>query len=82
MVTPAGIVIPMFLTKFGSISPIIFAITYFSMFLGYVMTPVHPCVSLTAEFFKVDIKDFLKITLPPAILALTTSLALIGILEI
>ena len=76
IVTPAGIVIPMFLTKFGPISPIIFAITYFSIFLGYVMTPVHPCVSLTAEFFKVEIKDFLKVTLPPTLIALATSFAL------
>jgi len=79
IVTPAGIVIPMFLTKFGSISSITFAITYFSMFLGYVMTPVHPCVSLTAEFFKVNTKDFLKVMLPPTLIALATSYAIIAV---
>jgi integral membrane protein (TIGR00529 family) len=78
IVTPAGIVIPMFLTKFGSISSITFAITYFSMFLGYVMTPVHPCVSLTAEFFKVNTKDFLKVILPPTLIALATSYVIIA----
>ncbi|UCD26338.1 MAG: DUF401 family protein [Candidatus Bathyarchaeota archaeon] len=79
IVTPAGIVIPMFLTKFGPISSITFAITYFSIFLGYVMTPVHPCVSLTAEFFKVKTKDFLKVMLPPTLIALATSYVLIAI---
>lgn len=70
IVTPAGIVIPIFLSKFGPMSPVIFAITYFSIVLGYVLTPVHPCVSLTIEFFKTDLKDFLKATMPPATIAL------------
>lgn len=69
IVTPAGVIIPIFLRKFGPISPIVFAITYFSVFLGYALTPVHPCVSLTAEFFKVEIKDFLRVTAPPALIA-------------
>ena len=79
IVIPAGIVIPMFLTKFGPISSITFAIVYFSIFLGYVITPIHPCVSLTAEFFKVNTKDFLKVMLPPTLIALATSFILIGI---
>ncbi len=69
IVTPAGVIIPIFLRKFGPISPVVFAITYFSIFLGYALTPVHPCVSLTAEFFKVKIKDFLRVTAPPALIA-------------
>ena len=72
IVTPAGIVIPIFLSKFGPMSPVIFAITYFSIFLGYILTPVHPCVSLTIEFFKTDLKDFLKAIMPPATIALIT----------
>ena len=72
IVTPAGIVIPIFLSKFGPMSPVIFAITYFSIFLGYILTPVHPCVSLTIEFFKIDLKDFLKTIIPPATIALIT----------
>jgi hypothetical protein len=79
IVIPAGIIIPMFLTKFGPISPITFAITYFSIFLGYVITPIHPCVSLTAEFFKVNTKDVLKVMLPLTLIALVTSFILIGI---
>lgn len=76
ILTPAGIVIPIFLTKFGAISPIIFAITYFNIFLGYVLSPVHPCVSLSAEFFKIDIKDLFKVTAPPALIAFAISLLL------
>ena len=79
IIIPAGIVIPMFLTKFGPISPITFAITYFSIFLGFVITPVHPCVSLTAEFFKVNTKDFLKVMLPPTLIALVMCSTIITI---
>ena len=77
IVTPAGVIIPIFLRKFGPISPIVFAITYFSVFLGYALTPVHPCVSLTAEFFKVEIKDFLRVTARPALIALIVCLLLL-----
>jgi integral membrane protein (TIGR00529 family) len=76
IVTPAGIIIPIFLAKFGSISPIVFAITYFSIFLGYALSPVHPCVSLTVEFFQTDVKDFFKATTPPALIALAVSFLL------
>jgi integral membrane protein (TIGR00529 family) len=78
IIIPAGIVIPMFLTKFGPISPLTFAVTYFSIFLGYIITPVHPCVSLTAEFFKVNTKNFLKVMLPPTLVALGTCCAIIA----
>lgn len=69
IVTPAGIVLPIFLAKLGSISPVVFTITYFSIFLGYVLSPVHPCVSLTAEYFKIEIKDFLRVSAPPVLIA-------------
>ena len=50
--------------------PATFAIMYFSIFLGYVMSPVHPCVSVTIEYFKVTLKEFLKPLTLPAIIGL------------
>lgn len=82
IVTPAGIVIPIFLAKFGSISPIVFAITYFSIFLGYALSPVHPCVSLSVEFFDTDIKDFFRAVAPPALIALIVSFVLMIIVGV
>jgi len=73
IVTPAGIVFPIFLTKFGAISLPTFAVTYFSIFLGYVVTPVHPCVSLSVESFKTKIKEYLRTVMPPAMIALVLS---------
>jgi len=73
IVTPAGIVFPIFLTKFGAISLPIFAVTYFSIFLGYVVTPVHPCVSLSVESFKTQIKEYLRTVMPPTLVAFIIS---------
>ncbi|NIQ07207.1 MAG: DUF401 family protein, partial [Candidatus Korarchaeota archaeon] len=37
------------------------------------LSPVHPCVSLSVEFFDTDIKDFFKVVAPPALIALAVS---------
>lgn len=62
---PASIVLPIYLTSFKIISPFIFGITYFSIFLGYLISPVHPCVSVSCEYFKIGIRDFLKVMAVP-----------------
>jgi integral membrane protein (TIGR00529 family) len=79
---PAAIIIPLFATKFGAMSTPVFALMFFSIFLGYVLTPVHPCVALSAKFFRVDIKDFFKEVGPPALIAFTISFTLFLILNV
>ncbi len=79
---PAAIIIPIFATKFGTMSAPVFAIMFFSIFLGYVLTPVHPCVALSAKFFNTDIKDFFKEVVPPALIAFVTSFVLFLILDV
>lgn len=74
MITPAGIVFPIYLAKFGEISPTAFALIYFGIFLGYVMTPVHPCVSLTCESLEVDSEEYIKVIIPPVVVALFISM--------
>lgn len=74
IITPAGIVFPIYLSKFGAISPSTFALIYFGIFLGYVLTPVHPCVSLTAESMKIKIRDYFKTLIPPVTVGLTVGL--------
>jgi integral membrane protein (TIGR00529 family) len=79
---PAAIIIPIFATKFGTMSAPVFAIMFFSIFLGYVLTPVHPCVALSAKFFSVDLKDFFKEVVPPALIAFVVSFILFLILNV
>ncbi|KXA94284.1 hypothetical protein AKJ36_03155 [candidate division MSBL1 archaeon SCGC-AAA259I07] len=79
---PATIVFPIFLTayKLNSIPPIIFSITYFAIFIGYVITPIHPCVGLTLEYFNAEINKFLKLMIPPTLLSLAVAIATWSIL--
>ena len=74
MITPAGIVFPIYLTKFGAVSPSTFALIYFGIFLGYVLTPVHPCISLTTESLDVELKDYIRAVIPPVSIGLLVGL--------
>ena len=74
IITPAGIVFPIYLAKFGAIPPLVFALMYFGIFLGYVMAPTHPCVTLTISSLKVELKDYIRILMPPVIIAFLTGL--------
>jgi len=80
IVTPAGIIFPIYLVKFGTVSPLVFSLIYFGIFLGYVMTPVHPCVSLTLVSLKVDFKDYIRTIGPPIAVAASASLLAIHFL--
>ena len=67
---PISIVVPIFLARFGESSmPLIaFSITYFSVFVGYAISPIHPCVSVSIEYFDTSIRDYVgKLVYPSAI---------------
>ncbi len=78
---PTSVVIPTYLSVVGSnpMNPLIFALVFFSASLGYLISPVHPCVSVSVEYFGVRIGDYLKVIALPtfAALALTLVLALL-----
>jgi len=80
IVTPAGIIFPIYLMKFGQISLPVFALIYFGIFLGYIITPVHPCVSLTLALFKVDLKNYLRIMIRPVCIATFMSLLILHLI--
>jgi hypothetical protein len=61
---PASIIIPVYLTM-GSMTPVVFATVYTSIFFGYVISPVHPCVGVSLEYFSVSLKDFLRLLAVP-----------------
>ncbi len=68
---PIAIVVPVFMTTHGAITLAAFAVTYFAVYLGYVISPVHPCVSVSLEYFSVSIGRFLRrMALPVAIAAI------------
>ena len=77
---PAAIIIPVLAASGGTITPAVFAVIFYSTFLGYVLTPVHPCISVSAEYFRASIAGFLrKLALPTALALLVTGVAAIFI---
>ncbi len=79
---PASIIFPIFLIS-SQPTLIDFALIYTGIFFGYVISPVHPCISVTCEYFARDIKGSLKLLTPPALIVLCATLiiAIIRILQ-
>ena len=69
---PVSILLPIYYSKYGTntMIPSVFALMYFSIFMGYVISPVHPCVSVSLEFFNVKLKDFFKLLIIPILISL------------
>lgn len=68
---PIAIVVPIFVTAHGAMSLPAFAVTYFAIYLGYVISPVHPCVSVSIEYFSTSMSAFMRrMALPVTIAAL------------
>ncbi|MBW6516678.1 MAG: DUF401 family protein [Candidatus Cloacimonetes bacterium] len=49
------------LTSFNSV---LFAFVYFSLFTGYLISPLHPCMAFSVEYFQTSYKKVLRILLP------------------
>ncbi len=76
---PMSILVPIYLSTYGSMSAPAFAATYFAIFLGYILTPIHPCISVSLEYFKTSLGTFLRRAAVPAVVAWLATL-LVGFL--
>ncbi len=77
---PSSIIFPIFLIS-NRITLLNFALIYTGIFFGYVVSPVHPCLNVTCEYFSTKLKGTLKLLFPPAIIILVIVL-LVAILSI
>ena len=75
---PISILIPIYLVQNAVLTmPLLdFIFIYISISLGYLITPIHPCVAYSTEFFETDFKKVVKILGKPIILSL---IILIGV---
>jgi integral membrane protein (TIGR00529 family) len=72
---PMSIVVPIYVTTYGGMSAPVFALTYFAIFLGYILTPIHPCISVSLEYFKTTLGAFLgRMAIPTAVALVVTVL--------
>ena len=69
---PISILIPIYLTQHALISmPLLdFVLMYWAVYMGYIITPLHPCLSYSINYFKNDYKKVLKVMLIPIITCL------------
>ncbi|MHA1341083.1 MAG: DUF401 family protein [Promethearchaeota archaeon] len=70
---PVTIIFPIYMNQFSIaiMPPIEFGLIYIAIFLGYVLTPIHPCVAYSMNYFKVEYKKVFKYLFKPTLLGLT-----------
>ncbi len=64
---PGSILFPIYLTQYSlTVMPYFeFALIYFAIFLGYIITPIHPCMAYSVDYFKTTyVKSFKVVALP------------------
>jgi integral membrane protein (TIGR00529 family) len=64
---PASIILPVYLT-FGPVTPVVFALIYTNIFFGYMISPVHPCVGVSLEYFNAPMRNFLRLLVYPTMI--------------
>lgn len=82
---PVSILLPIYLAQYGprTMTPIIFAMMFFAVYQGYMISPIHPCVSVSLEYFRSGLKGFYRLAAVPALICLAlvwmTALFILGI---
>ena len=76
---PASIILPAYLATTAFVTPPVFACIYVAIYFGYIISPVHPCLVVTCEYFGVSIRRMIaRLAVPTLIVfALTVVLALL-----
>lgn len=75
---PMAIVVPIYVSTYGDFSTAAFAVTFYAVFLGFLLTPIHPCVSVSLEYFKTPLSSFWQRLAAPAVVGLGAAL-LVGL---
>ncbi len=75
---PLAVILPIYASTYGPITLPGFAVAYYAAFLGYVVTPVHPCVSVSVEYFDTSIGALVRRLAPPVVVGAGVTL-LVGL---
>lgn len=70
-----AILIPLFIPLIptgGVVTSAYFAFLYAGSTAGHIISPAHPCFALTKEYYGVEIKDYIIMTLPLLTVVMTT----------
>ena len=68
---PLSFLIPIYLTQYSlPVFPIFeFVLIYSATFLGYIITPLHPCVAYTYQYFKTNYNNTFKYLASPTFIS-------------
>jgi len=73
---PASITLPVYLAIVDPIPPVMFALVYTGIFFGYVLSPVHPCLVVTCEYFGISVRRLMSSLAAPTLIVFGTVLLL------
>lgn len=65
-----SLVIPIYTGSYGAMAPWAFAVTYFASYLGYLLSPLHPCLTVSAEHAGVPLGATWRRLIGPSLVAL------------
>ena len=75
---PLTILIPIYMGTYGlaSMSPLAYSVAMFATHIGYLLSPIHPCLSVTLDYFGTTYGKTFKAMLVPASISLLLPLLL------
>jgi integral membrane protein (TIGR00529 family) len=81
---PISILIPIYIAQFTGITmPLLdFIFIYTSSSLGYLITPIHPCVSYSTEYFDTSFMKALKVLGKPILISFLILIGLYWLVQI
>lgn len=71
---PMAIIAPIYISTYGGFSTPAFAATFSAVFLGFMVTPTHPCVSVSLQYFRSSLAGFWRHLAVPAAVGLVAAL--------
>jgi integral membrane protein (TIGR00529 family) len=69
-----AVVLPIYASAHGPMTLPGFALAYYAAFLGYVVTPVHPCISVSVAYFKTSIGALVRRLALPVLIGAAVAL--------
>ncbi len=62
-----SVTIPIYLASRGSMSPWTFSVIYQAAYLGYLLSPLHPCLTVSAEYVGTSVSAVWQRLAPPSL---------------
>lgn len=78
---PASILFPVYMIQHAlTLMPFFhFGLIYFAIFLGYLITPIHPCLAYSIDYFKTTYPKSFRNIVIPALIGLAVVYAVFGV---